>query len=223
MCDPKSHRRCINKGILWRNNKNSGVILPDSGIRAIPAITPACMIFCLGYLLDIPPFFPLPYLFQAACPSLVCLYVRFFSIPVAHSELACDSPTCQSPAYVEEFCVIITQRWSCACWEPFPEVEIVVLWITFLHIEFLCCDFVYHLVETPPLNNSFLFAWGEAVEIHSIALYSCKFPPNTPWMQKEITEKKNVMQIGCWGILHLGFWIVSGLCLTWEGCEPTLC
>ena len=30
MCDPKSHRRCINKGILSRNNKNSGVIPPDS-------------------------------------------------------------------------------------------------------------------------------------------------------------------------------------------------
>ena len=30
MCDPKSHHRCINKGILWRNNKNSGVIPPDS-------------------------------------------------------------------------------------------------------------------------------------------------------------------------------------------------
>ena len=29
MCDPKCHRRCINKGILWRNNKNSGVIPPD--------------------------------------------------------------------------------------------------------------------------------------------------------------------------------------------------
>ena len=35
MCDPKSHCKCINKGILWRNNKNSGFIPPDSGIRVI--------------------------------------------------------------------------------------------------------------------------------------------------------------------------------------------
>ena len=34
MCDPKCHRRCIDKGILWRNNKYSRVIPPDSGIRA---------------------------------------------------------------------------------------------------------------------------------------------------------------------------------------------
>ena len=63
MCDPKSHLRCINKGILWRNNKNLGVIPPDSGIRAIPAITPTCMIFCPSCLPARPPFFPLPYLF----------------------------------------------------------------------------------------------------------------------------------------------------------------
>ena len=29
MCDPKSHHRCINKGILCRNNMNSGAIPPD--------------------------------------------------------------------------------------------------------------------------------------------------------------------------------------------------
>ena len=31
MCDPKSHCKCINKGILWRNKNNSGVIPPDIG------------------------------------------------------------------------------------------------------------------------------------------------------------------------------------------------
>ena len=50
MCDPKSHNRFINKGILLRNNMNSRVISPNSGIRAPPAITPGCisvLAFCL--------------------------------------------------------------------------------------------------------------------------------------------------------------------------------
>ena len=49
MCDPKSHCKCINKCCGYEINE-SGVILPNSGIRAPPAITHGCisvLAFCL--------------------------------------------------------------------------------------------------------------------------------------------------------------------------------
>ena len=115
-----------------------------------------------------------PYLFQVACPSLVCLCVRFFSIPVAHSELPCDSPTCQSPAYVEEFCVIISQHWSYTCSEPFPEVEIVVFYESHsFTLSFLCYDFV----ETPP----FLFESSPTVRETLIPWVFCYSATSLIW------------------------------------------
>ena len=47
--------------------------------------------------------------------------------------------------------MIIPQCWSCVCWGPFPEVEIVVFYESHsFTLSFLCCDFV----ETPPF-----FVW----------------------------------------------------------------
>ena len=59
----------------------------------------------------------------------------------------------------------------------FPEVYIVLLWILFLGVEFLYCGFVYHLKETPPLKNTFLFVWGEVIDNQSIS-HPCKFQPS---------------------------------------------
>ena len=38
MCDPKSHRRCINKGILWRKKKNRELFI-STVVLEPPAIT----------------------------------------------------------------------------------------------------------------------------------------------------------------------------------------
>ena len=49
MCDPKSHCKCINKGILWINNNNSGVIPPgiiiSPSIDVVPSIRDVIVVF----------------------------------------------------------------------------------------------------------------------------------------------------------------------------------
>ena len=88
MCDPKSHIRSINKGILWRNNKNLRVISPNSGIRAPPAITPGCISVLAFYLPNLHSAlyqirFRLPASCQSATTSLSC-------VPSIHA-LFCNS------------------------------------------------------------------------------------------------------------------------------------
>ena len=86
MCDPKSHRRCINKGILWRNNKNLGVIPPNSGIIA-GACHNSCLYACQSWQSRCQTFIlPSTYLFQASCP--ISLYLHMFSyIPGANNSM----------------------------------------------------------------------------------------------------------------------------------------
>ena len=87
MCDPKSHRRCINKGILWRNNMNSGVIPLDSGIRVIHnSCHNSWMHFSLGILPTKHPFFPLPIF--STVPAIVSLPPDAF-LPACEHLIVC--------------------------------------------------------------------------------------------------------------------------------------
>ena len=89
MCDPKSHLRCINKGILWRNNMNSRVIPLDSGIRAPPTITPGCISVLTFYLPDlhsalfqfVSDFLPIVSLHPSVSPASLHTFIVCVTVP----------------------------------------------------------------------------------------------------------------------------------------------
>ena len=86
MCDPKSHRRCINKGILWRNNKNQELFI-STVVSEPPAITLA-VAFQSWY--------------AAACQSIARVLLHKFVYPLL-------SPFCWSVT----FCLMLLLHCCC--------------------------------------------------------------------------------------------------------------